>query len=40
VKEKKLVPPIDRTFELGDIAAARADSETGRARGKILIKIG
>jgi NADPH:quinone reductase-like Zn-dependent oxidoreductase len=40
VKEKKIVPLIDRTFELEDIAAAHAYSETGRSRGKILIKIG
>ena len=39
VKEKKLVPLIDRTFDLEDIAAAHAYSETGRAAGKILIKI-
>jgi NADPH:quinone reductase-like Zn-dependent oxidoreductase len=40
VKEKKLVPLIDRTFDLEDIAAAHAYSETGRAKGKILIRIG
>ncbi|MGE5299757.1 MAG: NAD(P)-dependent alcohol dehydrogenase [Acidobacteriota bacterium] len=39
VKEKKLVPLIERTFDLEDIAAAHAYSETGRAAGKILIKI-
>ncbi len=39
VKEKKLVPLIDRTFDLKDIAAAHAYSETGRATGKILIRI-
>ncbi len=40
VKEKKLAPLIDRTFDLEDVAAAHAYSETGSAKGKILIKIG
>jgi NADPH:quinone reductase-like Zn-dependent oxidoreductase len=39
MKEKKIVPLIDRIYYMRDIAAAHAYSETGRARGKILIKI-
>ena len=39
VKEKKLLPCIDRIYEMNDIADAHAYSETGRAKGKILIKI-
>ncbi len=39
VREKKLTPLIDRTFDLDDIAAAHAYSETGQATGKILIRI-
>jgi NADPH:quinone reductase-like Zn-dependent oxidoreductase len=40
VKEEKIVPLIDRIYEMEDIAAAHAYSETGRARGKILIRMG
>ena len=39
VKEKKLTPLIDRVFTLEEIREAHAYSETGRARGKIVIKI-
>ncbi len=40
VEENKLSPLIDRTYELKEIAAAHAYSETGRAKGKILIQVG
>ena len=39
VKEKKVGPLIDRVFTLEEIREAHAYSETGRARGKIVIKI-
>ncbi len=39
VKEQKVVPLIDRVFSMEEIAEAHAYSETGHARGKILIKI-
>lgn len=39
IKEKKLIPLIDRAFTLEEIAEAHAYSETGHARGKIVIKI-
>ncbi len=39
VKVKKLAPVIDRIFDLKDSAAAHAYSETGRATGKIIIRI-
>jgi len=38
-KEKKVVPLIDRVFTLEEIREAHVYSETGRARGKIVIKI-
>ena len=38
-KEKKLTPLIDRVFTLEEIREAHVYSETGRARGKIVIKI-
>ncbi len=34
-----LRPVIDRTFPLSDLAAAHRYSETGRARGKIVIEV-
>jgi NADPH:quinone reductase-like Zn-dependent oxidoreductase len=37
--EKKITPVIDRHFNLADTAAAIAYSETGRARGKIIIDV-
>jgi NADPH:quinone reductase-like Zn-dependent oxidoreductase len=39
IKEKKLIPLIDRVFSIEEIAEAHAYSETGHARGKIVIKI-
>ncbi len=39
IKEEKLRPLIDRVYPLEEIAAAHAYSETGHARGKIVIKI-
>ena len=39
VKEGKLRPLIDRVYSLEEIAKAHAYSETGHAKGKILIKI-
>ncbi len=39
IKEKKLIPLIDRVFPLEEVAGAHAYSETGHARGKIVIKI-
>ena len=39
VEKRALVPVIDRVFELDEIAAAHAYSETGRARGKIVIAV-
>lgn len=39
IKEKKLRPLIDRIFTLEEIRKAHAYSETGHARGKIVIKI-
>ncbi len=39
VKEKKLIPLIDRVFTLEEIREAHAYSESGHARGKIVIKI-
>jgi NADPH:quinone reductase-like Zn-dependent oxidoreductase len=39
INEKKLIPLIDRVFTLEEIAEAHAYSETGHARGKIVIKI-
>lgn len=39
IKEKKLFPLIDRTYTLEDIRDAHAYSESGHARGKIVIKI-
>ena len=36
---KKVIPLIDRVFPLEEIAAAHAYSETGHARGKIVITI-
>lgn len=39
IKQKKLFPLIDRTFNMEEIREAHAYSETGHARGKIVIKI-
>lgn len=39
IKEKKVVPLIDRIFSLEEVAGAHEYSETGHARGKIVIKI-
>lgn len=39
IKEGKLRPLIDHTFALEEIKEAHAYSETGHARGKIMIKI-
>lgn len=39
VKEKKLIPVIDRVFTMEQIREAHAYSETGHARGKIVIKV-
>ncbi len=39
IEQKKIVPVIDRVFTLEEIAEAHAYSETGHARGKIVIKI-
>jgi NADPH:quinone reductase-like Zn-dependent oxidoreductase len=39
IKEKEVVPLVDRVFGLEEIAEAHAYSETGHARGKIVIKI-
>lgn len=38
-EQKKLIPLIDRVFKLEDIREAHKYSETGRARGKIVIEI-
>lgn len=39
IKERKLTPVIDCTFTLEEISQAHAYSETGHARGKIVIEI-
>lgn len=39
IKERKLIPVIDRVFTLEQIREAHAYSETGHARGKIVIKV-
>jgi len=39
LKERKVIPLIDRIFTLEEIREAHAYSESGRARGKIVIKI-
>jgi NADPH:quinone reductase-like Zn-dependent oxidoreductase len=39
IREGKLRPLIDRVFTLEEIAEAHAYSETGHARGKIVIKV-
>lgn len=39
IREKKVAPIIDRMFSLEEIMEAHAYSETGHARGKIVIKI-
>ena len=39
IKGEKVAPLIDRAFTLEEIADAHAYSETGHARGKIVIKI-
>ena len=38
-REQAIRAVIDRTFPLEEIAAAHAYSETGRARGKIVISL-
>ncbi|MCK5343446.1 MAG: zinc-binding dehydrogenase, partial [Candidatus Heimdallarchaeota archaeon] len=37
--EGKLIPLIDRTYNLEEIRDAHVYSESGRARGKIVIKV-
>jgi NADPH:quinone reductase-like Zn-dependent oxidoreductase len=39
MKEGKLIPVIDRVYTMEEIREAHAYSETGHARGKIVIKI-
>ncbi|HAA54110.1 MAG TPA: NADPH:quinone reductase [Myxococcales bacterium] len=39
LEEKTIRPVIDRTFALDDIAEAHRYSESGRARGKIVISV-
>lgn len=39
VDEGKLRPVIDRTYPLGEVAAAQEYSKTGRARGKIVLEV-
>lgn len=39
LEQRKLVPQIDRIYRLEEIAEAHAYSETGHARGKIVIEI-
>ncbi len=39
IQQDKLVPLIDRTYNLEDIRKAHSYSEAGHARGKIVIKI-
>lgn len=39
IREKKVAPLIDRVFSMEELAEAHKYSETGRARGKIVIKI-
>lgn len=39
--EKKIIRPVvDRVFDLADMRAAFAYAETGRSRGKIILRIG
>jgi alcohol dehydrogenase len=40
VETSKLVPVIDRVFEFPDIAQALAYLESGRAKGKVVVRIG
>jgi len=35
----KVTPVVDRTFPLGDVAAAIEYVETGRARGKVIVSV-
>jgi NADPH:quinone reductase-like Zn-dependent oxidoreductase len=39
IQEKKVIPLIDRTYAMEEIREAHAYSETGHAKGKIVIKI-
>lgn len=39
VEAGKVIPVVDRTFDLTDLAQAMAYSKTGRTRGKISIKV-
>ncbi|MBI4650230.1 zinc-binding dehydrogenase [Candidatus Desantisbacteria bacterium] len=39
MKDKKVIPLIDRTFTLEQIRDAHIYSETERVKGKVVIKI-
>jgi NADPH:quinone reductase-like Zn-dependent oxidoreductase len=36
----KVAPAIDRTYPLHDVAAAMRHMQQGRARGKVVIRVG
>ena len=39
IETGKVIPVVDKTFDLADLAQAMAYSKTGRTRGKISIKV-
>lgn len=40
VEASRLVPVVDRVFEFADVARALAYLESGRAKGKVVVRIG
>jgi NADPH:quinone reductase-like Zn-dependent oxidoreductase len=39
MQEGKLIPVLDKSYPLAETAEAVAYSETGRARGKIIVTV-